>query len=79
MKMWWAHWPGRQRGKHVLTMVSTTAMMSAVSATRGDCRLSPHEAFSDDTCANTAPISDVGGGLASTGGDAPLRLTRRPL
>ena len=28
----------------------------------GDCRLSPHEAFSDDTCANTAPISEVGVG-----------------
>ena len=47
----------------------------------GDCRLSPHEAFTDDNhyCANTAPISEVGGGLASTRGDAPLRLTRRPL
>ena len=28
----------------------------------GDCRLSPHEAFSDDTCANTAPICEVGVG-----------------
>ena len=46
--------------KHVLTMGSTTATMYASSATRGDCRLSPHEAFSYDTCANTAPISEVG-------------------
>ena len=30
----------------------------------GDCRLSPHEAFSDGTCANTAPISEVGGGVS---------------
>ena len=65
--------------KHVLAMISTTAMMSAVSTTRGDCRLSPHEAFSYDICANTAPISEVGGRLASSRGDAPLRLTRRPL
>ena len=48
--------------KHVLRMVSTTATMSAASATRGDCRLSPREAFSDDNCANTAPISEVGVG-----------------
>ena len=48
--------------KHVLTMVSTTAKMSAAPAMRGDSRLSPYEAFSDDTCAKTVPISEVGVG-----------------
>ena len=66
--------------KHILTMISTTAAMSAASATRGDCRLSPLEAFSDDTCVNTACTRLWGWGvLALTRGNAPLRLTRRPL
>ena len=80
VKMWWASLARTSAGGSTFLRWSRPRRRCLRRRRRGgECRLSHYEAFSDDTCANTAPISEVGDGLASTRGDAPLRLTRRPL
>ena len=67
VKMWWASLARMSAGRSTFSRWSRPRRRCLRRRRRGsDCRLSRHETFSDDTCANTAPISEVGGRLAST-------------